>query len=36
MTCTLHILASPELEGITTYLGLGIIYQLHHKKIPIE
>jgi hypothetical protein len=32
----LHILASSELEGITSYLGLGIIYQLQHKKIPIE
>jgi hypothetical protein len=32
----LHILASSKLEGITTYLGLDIIYQLHHKKIPIE
>jgi hypothetical protein len=36
MTCTLHILASSELEGITTYLGQGILYQFHHKEIPIE
>jgi hypothetical protein len=36
MTCTLHILAFSELEGIIAYLGLGIISQLHHKKIPIE
>jgi hypothetical protein len=28
----LHILASSELKGITIYLGLGLIYQLHHKK----
>jgi hypothetical protein len=32
----LHILASSELEGITTYLGLGIIYQLHHKKYDYD
>jgi hypothetical protein len=32
----LHILASSELEEITTYLGQGILYQFHHKEIPIE
>jgi hypothetical protein len=35
MTCTLHILASSELEGITTYLDQGILYHFHHTKIPI-
>jgi len=35
MTCTLHILASLELEGITTYLGQGILYHFHHPKMPI-
>jgi hypothetical protein len=32
----LHILAFSELEGITTSLGQGILYQFHHKDIPIE
>jgi hypothetical protein len=36
MTCTLHILASSELEGITTYLGQGILYHLHPKEISIK
>jgi hypothetical protein len=35
MTCTLHILASSELEGITAYLGQGILYHFHHTKMPI-
>ena len=36
MTCTLHILASLELEGITTYLGQGILYHFHPKEISIK
>jgi hypothetical protein len=35
MTCTLHILASLELEGITTYLGQGVLYHFHHTRMPI-
>ena len=33
----LHLVRSSVLRSKReTYLGLGIIYQLHHKKIPIE